>query len=843
MIHRFARLLAPLALLALGGAHPTSASDLPDGLHTDVGGSIASDTTWSLAGSPYVFTEAVVVESGATLRIEAGVEVRIGPRQNLTVRGRLEALGSAGSPIRFGPDSSSWGTLSLEAGSGPSRIEHASFAGGGAGRAPMLRIGTGQALVLGGDFGPGEGYAIEVTGGAPTIRDSLLKNATQISVQPPAAMQIRAGADPVVLNNHFTQNNPYPVFQQADAGARYSGNRFDYNGHNGVMLYGEVSRDVRIYSLGSRSTFYRIDGSGLTVRPGGKLTLEPGATLRFQSGTGIRVDGTLAIRGTASRKVQLAPNSDTPRPGLWRDIHFTAASTPYDPTTGEGSIIDHAEILSGGSTNGAVAVENSSPRIANSLIRNAGRRGIHISGPDARPQIVGNLIVDNLDENFGAGVLVTGGAQPEMRFNILRNNLEGIRSENGSMPRVGPHNWFDFNQVYGMINSDRQVCVDATGNDWGDPNGPNDGSDLDGACGLGANPSGGEIISDNIQYTPYEGQLPRPQITAPRCGVLTDPLSVIEGLAAPGSRVKIYDNQELLGEVTADPGGGGDVAPFRFRPGSPLATGSHVIQVRSERSEEASGITNPLEFTIDPAEIVDPSQMQIRYSLEGTDYVQPYQDASGCLGLKGDGGWDIRPHPPKAGQTTQLTFSVPLSCPSGDAPDAGLIYQGRSIPLNDAGPAHEAEFAMGEGGALELTVACGADLRRSWLLGAITPEYEGFVYDAEATGGDPRLFRIQGARVTLFARDPASPVGQQWKQWGAQSFGGQTNPQTTGMTGWYGWYPPPGEYRVQVEAEGYQSYFSEPVEIGTQPFMLTIGLMREQGARLHMPWLGKSALR
>src|SRR5437773_363938 len=37
---------------------------------------ITQDTTWDLAGSPYVVTSSVFVESGATLTIQPGVEVQ-----------------------------------------------------------------------------------------------------------------------------------------------------------------------------------------------------------------------------------------------------------------------------------------------------------------------------------------------------------------------------------------------------------------------------------------------------------------------------------------------------------------------------------------------------------------------------------------------------------------------------------------------------------------------------------------------------------------------------------------------------------------------------------------------
>ncbi|MCA9284785.1 MAG: right-handed parallel beta-helix repeat-containing protein [Phycisphaerales bacterium] len=72
-----------------------------------VGGPILVDTTWTLAGSPYTVMQGVIVGGGATLTIEAGVEVRLAPDMAITVGGNLfgaatlVAMGTELSPIVF----------------------------------------------------------------------------------------------------------------------------------------------------------------------------------------------------------------------------------------------------------------------------------------------------------------------------------------------------------------------------------------------------------------------------------------------------------------------------------------------------------------------------------------------------------------------------------------------------------------------------------------------------------------------------------------------------------------------------------------------------------------------
>ncbi|MBI3502547.1 MAG: T9SS type A sorting domain-containing protein [Bacteroidetes bacterium] len=74
---------------------------------TNVSGGIYTNTTWTLANSPYIVTDTVVVFPGVTLTIQPGVTVKFKANQRLEIRqAKLIAVGTSTDSITFTSNSS-----------------------------------------------------------------------------------------------------------------------------------------------------------------------------------------------------------------------------------------------------------------------------------------------------------------------------------------------------------------------------------------------------------------------------------------------------------------------------------------------------------------------------------------------------------------------------------------------------------------------------------------------------------------------------------------------------------------------------------------------------------------
>lgn len=86
---------------------------------TRLGGILAEDTTLSASQGPIVIESSLVVPTGVTLTVEAGISIYMNPGSNISIHGAASFLGNADQPIWIASASDEdrpWGTVLIEPG-------------------------------------------------------------------------------------------------------------------------------------------------------------------------------------------------------------------------------------------------------------------------------------------------------------------------------------------------------------------------------------------------------------------------------------------------------------------------------------------------------------------------------------------------------------------------------------------------------------------------------------------------------------------------------------------------------------------------------------------------------
>jgi len=85
-------------------------------VNTQISGLITDSTQWTVEGSPYLVTGPLLIDTDATLTVDAGVEIRFMAEQSMDVAGALVAIGTEEQPILFtsanpNPAAGAWGNI------------------------------------------------------------------------------------------------------------------------------------------------------------------------------------------------------------------------------------------------------------------------------------------------------------------------------------------------------------------------------------------------------------------------------------------------------------------------------------------------------------------------------------------------------------------------------------------------------------------------------------------------------------------------------------------------------------------------------------------------------------
>ena len=364
---------------------------LPAWGDTNISGNIGVDTTWTVAGSPYILTGDVTVgsSSGATLTIDPGVVVKGNTNAHFLInysnKGALVVNGTAANPVLFTANNSTsqgaWFGLRFGsvAGAPASSVTYLTveYAGSNLYALGGITI-VGNAPALDNVIARNNQYAgIKIEGGSATITSTTVRDNGGRGIYMFGGSATLT--DVTLLLNSSTALSAHAMGQlNGMTGISATGNGADViELRGGDITANRTWKTCAVPYLVAASIHVKASSSPI-------LTIEPGNTIKFAANSQIAVNwqdkGGLVANGTSSAPILFTSSSASPTPGIWWGLYFG------ETAGGPASTLSYATIEYGGYPavqRGGVTIHNVTPSFSNVTIRNSAYAGAAMHGAGA----------------------------------------------------------------------------------------------------------------------------------------------------------------------------------------------------------------------------------------------------------------------------------------------------------------------------------------------------------------------------------------------------------------------------------------------------------------------------
>jgi len=302
---------------------PLRATNVPCGI-------LSTDTTWTLAGSPYVLQpvtgyNSLTVAANVTLTIEPGVVVQAGSvSTGLIIEGHLEAVGTEAQPIVF----------TSQADSGPGEWLGLTFDGGTGNLRHTIVRHTGRRIyTCPGGVNSAAISVVNVQTGTVTLADSQVLNSAYYDNSDHGLCVKDSRV--VVSDTLFSgigdnaSQLEYPIYIGGPTSeVRLSGLHLEGNIYNRVMLL-EGALTGHDFTLAAQpemegyELYTGADGGDFVVPAGITMTVEPGVTVlnNWDINRTLVVRGHLEAVGTETQPILFSSHENS-APYQWKGLAF-----------------------------------------------------------------------------------------------------------------------------------------------------------------------------------------------------------------------------------------------------------------------------------------------------------------------------------------------------------------------------------------------------------------------------------------------------------------------------------------------------------------------------------------